>query len=157
MATLHLMVGLPGSGKTTRAKELERVLPAVRLTPDEWHLRLFGQDLNDPEHDTRHSAIEALLWETGGRMLAQGVAVILDFGFWSRAERDEFRSRAAQLGADTIIHYAPTTIEEILSRLAARNAALPADAFRISEAMILKWAQMFEPPTDDEQECQARQ
>lgn len=150
LATLHLMVGLPGSGKTTRAKELERALPAVRLTPDEWHLRLFGQDLNDPEHDTRHSAIEALLWEIAGRILIQGVDVILDFGFWSRTERDEFRSRAVQLRANTIIHYAPTPIEEILTRLAARNASLPATAFRISEEMILKWAQMFEPPADDE-------
>ena len=58
---MHLMVGLPGSGKTTRAKELERALPAVRLTPDEWHLSLFGDDLGHPEHDTRHDAIEALL------------------------------------------------------------------------------------------------
>ncbi|HFV7913323.1 TPA: hypothetical protein ACIYLT_004896 [Escherichia coli] len=33
------MVGLPDSGKTTRAKKLERSVPAVRLTPDESHLR----------------------------------------------------------------------------------------------------------------------
>lgn len=138
MATLHLMVGLPGSGKTTRAKELERALPAVRLTPDEWHLRLFGQYLNDPKHDTRHSTIEALLWEIAGRILTQGVHVISDFGIWSRAERDEFRRRAVQLRANAIIHYAPTTVEEILTRLTARNASLPATAFRISEEMILK-------------------
>ncbi|MFD4838718.1 AAA family ATPase [Achromobacter sp. NPDC058515] len=150
MATLHLMVGLPGSGKTTRAKELERALPAIRLTPDEWHLRLFGQDLDDPEHDSRHSAIEALLWEIAERVLMQGLDVILDFGFWSRAERDEFRRRALSLRASPVIHYAPTTTGEILTRLAARNAALPATAFRISEEMILKWAKLFEPPADDE-------
>ena len=32
-ATLFLMVGLPGSGKTTRAKELERETGAIRFTP----------------------------------------------------------------------------------------------------------------------------
>lgn len=147
MATLHLMVGLPGSGKTTRAKEMEEASPAVRLTPDEWHLRLFGQDLEHPQHDMRHDAIEALLWELAERILVQGVDVILDFGFWSKSERDNFRRRAAQLGATTIVHYLPTRIEEILGRLAARNAA---DAFRISDEMILKWSQMFEPPEDDE-------
>ncbi|MFA1624141.1 hypothetical protein ACDY96_15285 [Rhizobium mongolense] len=40
---------MPGSGKPTRAKEMEGALPAVRLMPDEWHLRLFGQDLEHPE------------------------------------------------------------------------------------------------------------
>ena len=35
--TLTLMVGLPGAGKTTRAKELEQATGAVRFTPDEWH------------------------------------------------------------------------------------------------------------------------
>ncbi|WLA47918.1 ATP-binding protein [Bradyrhizobium elkanii] len=150
MTTLHLMVGLPGSGKTTRAKKLERALPAVRLTPDEWHLRLFGQDLDDPEHDTRHHAIEELLWEIAERILIQDVDVVLDFGFWSRAERDEFRRRAVQLRANTIIHYVPATTEEILTRLAVRNAALPATAFRISDEMILEWVQVFEPPADDE-------
>ncbi|WP_244483538.1 ATP-binding protein [Mesorhizobium sp. 1M-11] len=147
MATLHLMVGLPGSGKTTRAKEMEEALPAIRLTPDEWHLRLFGQDIEHPQHDMRHDTIEALLWELAERILTQGVDVILDFGFWSRFERDDFRRRAAQLGASTVVHYLPTRMEEILSRLATRNAA---DTFRVSDEMILKWSEMFEPPTDDE-------
>lgn len=31
--TLHLLVGLPGSGKTTLARRLEQDLPALRLTP----------------------------------------------------------------------------------------------------------------------------
>ena len=35
MATLHLMVGLPCSGKTTLAKKLEVERAALRLTPDE--------------------------------------------------------------------------------------------------------------------------
>jgi predicted kinase len=54
MTTLHLMVGLPGSGKTTLAKKLEGELGALRLTPDEWHRYLFGQDAAHPDHDERH-------------------------------------------------------------------------------------------------------
>lgn len=41
---LTLMVGLPGSGKTTLVKRLEAETGAVRFTPDEWHLFLFGDD-----------------------------------------------------------------------------------------------------------------
>lgn len=51
MATLHLMVGLPCSGKTTLAQKLEHELPALRSALDEWHIRLFGQDAEEPEHD----------------------------------------------------------------------------------------------------------
>jgi adenylylsulfate kinase-like enzyme len=35
-AIVYLIVGLPGAGKTTHAKELEISAPALRLTPDEW-------------------------------------------------------------------------------------------------------------------------
>jgi predicted kinase len=55
------MVGLPCSGKTTLAKKLEQQRSALRLTPDEWQVGLFGQDAQVPEHDARHSLIEAML------------------------------------------------------------------------------------------------
>ena len=41
-ADVFLIVGLPGAGKTTRAKELESTASALRLTPDEWQIALFG-------------------------------------------------------------------------------------------------------------------
>src|SRR6476659_6415304 len=48
VATLHLMVGLPCSGKSTLARTLEHEHSALRLTPDEWQIRLFGQDAEAP-------------------------------------------------------------------------------------------------------------
>src|SRR5512142_1337445 len=99
MATLHLMVGLPCSGKTTLARQLEVERRALRLTPDEWHLRLFGQDVGHREHDARHNLIETIMWDVAARALALGTSVILDFGFWARVEREDFRSRAKRLGA----------------------------------------------------------
>jgi predicted kinase len=75
------MVGLPGSGKTTLARRLAETHQAVRLTPDEWHIRLFGQDAEHPEHDRRHDMVEALMWDVAQAVLARGVDVILDFGF----------------------------------------------------------------------------
>ena len=42
MATLHLLHGPVGSGKTTFARQLERKIRAVRFTPDEWMIRLYG-------------------------------------------------------------------------------------------------------------------
>ncbi|MEK7394097.1 MAG: AAA family ATPase, partial [Fibrobacterota bacterium] len=49
---IYLMHGFIGSGKTTRAKELERDLGALRITPDEWMAELFGDD--PPADKFRH-------------------------------------------------------------------------------------------------------
>ena len=84
MATLLLMVGLPCSGKTTLAKQLEHERSALRLTPDEWQIGLFGQDAHEPEHDERHRFIEGMLWKIASRALELGTNVILDYGFWAR-------------------------------------------------------------------------
>ena len=85
MPTLHLMVGLPGSGKTTEAKRLAIQYHAVRLTPDEWQLRLYGSDFvtgaDNSEHDRRHTMIEEIMRELARELLNCGTDVILDFGF----------------------------------------------------------------------------
>jgi predicted kinase len=43
---LIIVCGLPGAGKTTLAKELERNLQAVRFCPDEW-MAEFAMDVWD--------------------------------------------------------------------------------------------------------------
>jgi predicted kinase len=73
------------------AQKLELYQSALRLTPDEWHVRLFGQDATEPEHDTRHGLIEAMLWNIASRAMILGTNVILDFGFWARQEREDYR------------------------------------------------------------------
>src|ERR1051325_3346953 len=133
MATLHLMVGLPCSGKTTLARKLEREKSALRLTPDEWQIRLFGQDAEEPEHDARHSLIEAMLWNIASRALELGTNVILDFGFWAREEREDYRSRAKQLGASSEVHYLDVPEDELLSRLEKRNSQPSQENFLISK------------------------
>ena len=152
MATLHLMVGLPCSGKTTLAQKLESEKGALRLTPDEWQVRLFGQDAEEPEHNARHSLIEAMLWNIASRALELGTNVILDYGFWAREEREDFRSRAKQLGASSEVHFLDVPEEELLRRLAVRNAQLSQESFRIPEDMMKPWIAFFQKPTSDELE-----
>lgn len=146
MPTLHLMVGLPCSGKTTFAKKLEHEVPALRLTPDEWMARVVG----DGYDEAKRAVVEALLWDIGAQALRLGVNVVLDYGFWARSERDDFRARAADIGADTKIHYLDVSRAELLKRLAARNASLPADTFHIEPADLESWFDLFEVPTPDE-------
>lgn len=149
MATLHLMVGLPCSGKTTLARVLEQKHSALRLTPDEWQVRLFGQDATDPRHDARHDLIETLQWEVAERALTLGTSVILDFGFWAREEREDFRSRAKRLGASSEVHFLDVPSDELLRRLVERNAR-PGLAFHIPEEMMRAWIDVFQKPSQDE-------
>lgn len=151
--TLHLMVGLPGAGKTTLAKQLEQDLPALRLTPDEWQIPLFGQDFLSDEaaHNRRHDLIENLLWGIAARALQLGVNVILDFGFWAKVERDDYRARAAKLGAGCQIHFVDVTEQELVARLAQRNAAQPDNAYIIPHDKIKEWLALFQKPSAQEQ------
>jgi predicted kinase len=144
------MVGLPCSGKTTLARQLEQKYSALRFNLDEWHVRLYGQDAEEEEHDARHELIEAIQWEVASRALMLGVDVILDFGCWVRIQRDEYRLRAEQLGAEFKMHYLDTPKDLLLSRLVTRNANLPSGTFYIPPTKLEAWFKIFEPPFPEE-------
>jgi len=146
------MVGLPCSGKTTLAQKLEHELPALRLNLDEWHIPLFGQEAEAPEHDARHSLIEALLWNIAKRALELGTNVILDYGLWAREEREDYRLRAKQLGASSEVHYLDVPEDELLRRLEKRNSGTSQESFLISEEAMKPWIAFFQKPTLDELE-----
>jgi predicted kinase len=99
MATLFLICGLPGAGKITLAKQLERLQPAVRFAPDEWIAALLADVTDTTERDRLRSPVEAVQWEVAKRLLTLGIDVVLEWGFWSRDERVRYRSQAEALGA----------------------------------------------------------
>ena len=152
MALLTLMVGLPGSGKTTRARALAAETGALRLTPDEWQTRLFADDMHHPDHDRRHDTVEAIMWEVAAHILARGGDVILDFGFWSRAERGDFAARARALGAECRVQFEDVPLAEPELRVLARNAGAAGGHFVIPVTALREWAGRFEPPDADELE-----
>jgi predicted kinase len=149
--TLFLMCGLPCAGKTTLARRLERERRALRLTPDEWILQLLKPDWDEAERDRLRTPVEAVQWDVAARALALGIDVILDWGLWSRGEREELRGRGEALGARVELCFLDVPLAELASRLAARNAELPADSpFRLTQKQIELWSTWLEPPTADE-------
>ena len=143
MPRLHVIVGLPGAGKTTLARRLEAELPALRLTPDAWMVPLFGES----EAGGKRDDLEGLLIGVALRALALGVDVVLDFGVWSRDERTCLRHLAADVGATTRLHYLPVEPESQWARLAARDDPR---SFRIERADMDLYATRFEEPSADE-------
>src|SRR5438477_9832749 len=105
-AILYLIVGLPGAGKTTKARQLEVEASALRFTPDEWMHSLFGRN----DQATRDALEGRLIW-IALRVLQLQTNVILDFGFWSKDERSSLRWIAKQIGAQSQVIYLPVDLE----------------------------------------------
>ncbi|HEY6746893.1 MAG TPA: ATP-binding protein [Mycobacteriales bacterium] len=145
-ATVYLIVGLPGAGKTLHAKELERTAPALRFTPDEWQIALFDGE-NPPD---KRDLVEGKLVQAGMRAAQLGVDVVLDFGFWGRDERSALRWIAATVGARSQVVYLPIDPEEQRRRVATRFATTPAATFPMTDVELEQWRAQFQAPDDDE-------
>lgn len=138
---LVLLCGLPGAGKTTVAKRLVRELSGVRLCPDEW-LAGMGLDLFDGAARER---VERCLWQHAQALLASGAVVILENGFWERAERDEKRLLARAAGAAVELRHLQLPMEELERRIALRNDE-PGSVVLTAE-LLRSCQERFEPPT----------
>lgn len=143
-----MICGLPGSGKSTLAAKLERDLPALRFSPDEWI-----EHMNEDGHKKgKRKLVEELQWDVARKVLRLGVTVILENGFWSKKERKQYAEEAAAVGAQTKLHFLNVSPEELKRRLHERNKNLPANAFYVNPDLIDLWLKEFEPPTADELE-----
>jgi len=141
-ARLILICGLPGSGKTTLAKQLASEVPAVRFCPDEWKHDL-GIDYYDEQSRVR---LEERLWRLGQELLGLGQSVIFENGFWAREERDELRLAARTLGVAVELHYLELPVDELWRRLEIRNEEARRGTAPIKREDLERWARDFEAP-----------
>jgi predicted kinase len=140
VATIILICGLPGSGKTTLAKKLAPAVHAVRLCPDEWKHDL-GIDYYDEQARVR---LEERLWRLGRELLKLGQSVILENGFWTREERDELRLAARALGVAVELHYLEASVDELWRRLEIRNEEGKPGTAPIKREDLERWSRQFE-------------
>src|SRR5437867_1458967 len=139
---LIIVCGLPGSGKTTLAKELEGRLRAIRFSPDEW-MDALSLDLYDEES---RGKIEALQWRFGQELLALGLTVIIEWGTWGRSERDALRLGARALGAAVELHYLYAPADALFERIQRRGSEDPP----IERDALSRWYETFQEPTPEE-------
>jgi predicted kinase len=140
------MVGLPGAGKTVRARELAAEHGALLMSPDAWMTSLFGQTQPDGTRDMLEGHLIALSIEA----LRLRVSVVLDFGFWGRDERSSLRWIAASVGASCQVIYLAVDREVQLARVQARWERTPEQTYPMTEAELDAWRRQFDVPDADE-------
>jgi len=158
MATLHLLIGPVGAGKTTYAERRILGTTAVSFDLDSWMVRLFGDDPRPRENVLgwyleRRERCRGLLWQVSLDVLRGGLDVYLELGLITVAEREAFyqRARAESLAFTVHSFDAPRDVrrERVLQRNRsprAFNQVVPLEFFeRASDA--------WEPPS--EAECAA--
>lgn len=147
---VHLLFGMPGCGKTSFATKLAAGHRCIALSHDEWIVGLLGPQPSSEEFQRFATPVHELLWRQAEKIVAAGCDVALDFGFWTRAERDAARARVQAMGAEPRFGAFECTVEEAWRRIRQRNADAAASSIHISEATFNALVAKVEPLMPDE-------
>lgn len=109
--TLYIMCGFPFSGKSTFAKEVENNTSIVRVSFDEMWVDLLKK-IPELTYDIAIPYIDKQIED----VLKQGVSVIYDSTNLKAKRRTDLIYLAERAGAEGVIVYIPTTIEEMYAR-----------------------------------------
>lgn len=157
-SSLVLMHGLSGSGKTTVAQKMLEAFGAVRVRSDVERKRLHGLAAGARTHARAFGGIYApeatrltyqRLRQAARDVVESGYDVIVDAAFLRRAEREEFRALALELGASFLIASCRASEAELRSRVARREAAM-SDASEAGVSVLESQLATQESLGDDE-------
>jgi len=95
------------------------------------------------------AAVEAELLGRLRSCVESGISVVLDFSFWSRKMRDDYRRVVRGLGVEPETIYLATPRDVILRRIRERSGS-GSDDFILSEELAAEYFDAFEVPTAEE-------
>ncbi len=124
-ATLNVIFGPCGAGKTTYAHTFAKRERAVAFILDDWMARMFGPDMPEPIHYEwmidRVGRCEAQIWSVAAGVIAAGTSVILDIGLMRQTDRTRVREIAEATGLPLQFHFVDAPAEVRRARVQARN------------------------------------
>ncbi|WP_261556449.1 AAA family ATPase [Frankia tisae] len=146
-----MMCGLPGSGKSTYARVLER-RGYTRLSIDEivwiWAGR-DGAELDPAEYEQLKSTAEQQLWDDLIRLLVAKVPVVIDYSFWSRSTRDRYKAVIESHGCRWELVRLKADLETLRRRLAIRNQRNNANSVTVSDELLERYFATFQEPVGE--------
>ncbi len=152
MSKVILICGKICCGKTTYAQKLCNENNAVLLSVDEITLALFGQHCGD-KHDEYVERAEKYLLNKSMEVVNKDINVVIDWGFWTKAERKAVKEFYKSRNIECELHYINISDEVWKYRLNKRNNAVLANetsAYYVDENLAAKFGAMFEVPSQDE-------
>lgn len=152
MAEVILLCGKIAVGKTTYAAALQRNRGAVVLSCDELMLSLFDSCLGN-KHDAMVSRCSFYLSGIAKQVVSAGTDVVLDFGSWTRAERDAVRTFFAEYHIPVRLYYLTCEESVRLEWLRLRNIALQnaeGRVYIIGDDLRKRLDAKFELPSENE-------
>ena len=152
MAKVYILCGKICSGKSTYSQKLRKSQKAVILSVDDITLTLLGQNGGDTL-DIYVEKLEQYFSQKSVEIIETGINVILDWGFWTKAERDFAKEFYNSHGIEYEFHYISINDEEWYRRLDKRNNDVlekKSDAYYVDEGLAEKFKSIFEIPTKNE-------
>lgn len=152
MAKVIMTCGRIGTGKSTYSEQMRKKHNAVVLSVDEITLALFDQHAGE-KHDEYVERLETYLFGKSLEIIECGINVILDWGFWTKEERNYAREFYKSRNVECEFHCIDVSDEEWKRRLEKRNkdvAEGKVNAYYVDENLAEKVKALFEKPGDEE-------
>lgn len=149
MARVALLCGKIASGKSTFARGLEAERGFFRLSADEWMLHFYGEEPDRRLFDEKLGRCLAMIERLALGLLARGVDVALDFGFWTRASREAALRRFAAPGHGAALVYFPIEAAVQAERVEARQREEAGRGYSFNQAGLRALNAKFEEPEDE--------
>ncbi|MEH7386860.1 ATP-binding protein [Bacillus sp. JJ1521] len=143
-----MMCGVAGSGKTTFAQQLEKE-GFVRLSIDEevWATNgRFGIDFSMEKIEEYRNDAERKLLNLLIKLIHDKRQVVIDFSFWDRVSRDQYKELIEKSGGRWKLIYIKVHPDDLRERLKIRNKGFDANAFPITEEILTSYLNGFETP-----------
>ena len=145
--TLHLLMGLPGSGKTTLGKILEEITGATYLSSDDYRLMLFKKPcFSQEEHDMLYATLDHNVLH----LLEAGHDVVYDANLNRRHHRQEKYDLAEKYDAEVKLWWVNTPRKISKKRRAEGQDPRLVPEGETSERMFDRVTKIIEEPEADE-------
>jgi predicted kinase len=155
LATIHLIEGPVGAGKSTFAGQLALTHAGVHLNLDEWMATLFSADR--PEEGFMQWYAEckdrciSQIWSVTCALVDAGVNAILELGLVQLRDREQFYGRVDAAGYELEVYLllAPKAVRK--HRVQGRNADQGSTfKMEVSDEIFEIADSMWQAPDDDE-------